>query len=330
MNGMNGFGGALVLATGMMLASAAMAQDVHVQVGPTLTADGVNHFVHIQNALDHAPEPGPGGRLFLHIAPGTYAERLYVAQFRQRTTFLGEGKAPGDVVITAKQSGPNTGGTFFSETVEVLADDFQADNVTFENTAGATGQALAISVTADRAIFKNCRFLGYQDTLFANYGRQYYVNSYIAGAVDFIFGNAAAVFDKSEIHVTHPGYLTAQSRISDKQATGYVILNSKVTEDDLGGKTFSLGRPWRDYSRVVFINTELSASVEPGGWNDWKKDPVHVFYGEYGSTGPGANASARVPWSHQLDKKAVAAFMPGKFLAGDDHWNPEAEAAKLP
>ncbi len=329
MNGTSGLGGAVVLALAVW-GSAAIAQDVHVQVGPTLTADGETHFVRIQNALDHAPEPGPGGRLFLHIAPGTYPERLYIAQYRKRTTFLGEGQSPADVVITSKQSGPNTGGTFFSETVEVLADDFQADNVTFENTAGATGQALAISVTADRAIFKNCRFLGYQDTLFANYGRHYYVNSYIAGAVDFIFGNAAAVFDKSEIHVTHPGYLTAQSRLSEKQPTGYVILNSKVTEDDLGGKTYALGRPWRDYSRVVFINTELSKSVEPGGWNDWKRNPVRAFYAEYNSTGPGANPSARVPWSRQLDKKDVAAYLPAKFLAGDDHWDPEAEAAKLP
>jgi pectinesterase len=320
----------LLLSPLVAFGAAAAGQDVHVQVGPGLTADGVSHFAHIQNALDHAPEPGPGGRLFIHIAPGTYAERLYVSQFRKRTTFLGEGKTPAEVVITSKQSGPNIGGTFFSETVEVIADDFQADNVTFENTAGATGQALAISVTADRALFKNCRFLGYQDTLFANYGRQYYVDSYIEGAVDFIFGDAAAVFDKSEIHITHPGYLTAQSRISDQQDTGYVILNSKVTQDDLGGRTFALGRPWRDHARVVFINTELPASVEPGGWNDWGKDPSHVFFAESGSTGPGANPAGRAPWTHQLDKAAVSIFLPAKFLAGSDHWNPEAEAAKLP
>jgi pectinesterase len=321
---------ALIPALLILLGGQAHAQDVHVQVGPNLTADGVTHFVHIQNALDHAPEPGKGGRLFIHIAPGTYAERLYVSQFRKRTTFLGEGTTPAEVVITSKQSGPNIGGTFFSETIEVIADDFQADNVTFENTAGATGQALAISVTADRAVFKNCRFLGYQDTVFANYGRQYYVNTYIEGAVDFIFGNAAAVFDKSEIHITRAGYLTAQSRTSDTQDTGYVILNSRVTQGDLGGKTFVLGRPWRDHARVVFINTELPASVDPVGWNDWGKDPAHVFFAESGSTGPGANPSGRLAWSRQLDAKAVKAFLPAKFLAGDDHWNPEAEAARLP
>jgi pectinesterase len=320
----------LLLAANLCAAGAAQAQDVHVEVGHDLKADGVTRFVHIQNALDHAPEPGPDGRLFIHIRPGTYDERIYVAQWRPRTTLLGEGKEAADVVITGNKTAASTGSTFFSETAEILADGFQADRVTFENTAGRAGQALAISVTADRAVFKHCRFLGYQDTVFANYGRQYYVDSVISGAVDFIFGNAAAVFDRSEIHVTAPGYLTAQSRTSEGQKTGFVILHSKVTEGDLGGKTFALGRPWRDHARVVFIGTELSASVLPGGWNDWGKDPAHVEFAEAGSTGPGAAPNARVKWSRQLDADAVRAFMPAVFLAGDDGWNPEAEAARLP
>lgn len=315
---------------GLCVAGAARAQDVNVEVGHDLKADGVTRFVHIQNALDHAPEPGPNGRLFIHIRPGSYDERIYVSQLRPRTTLLGEGKTPADVVITGNKTAATTGGTFFSETTEVLADDFQADNVTFENSAGRAGQALAISVTADRAIFKHCRFLGFQDTVFANYGRQYYVDSYISGAVDFIFGNAAAVFDRSEIHITAPGYLTAQSRTSDAQRTGFVFLHARVTEGDLNGKTFSLGRPWRDHARVVFIGTELPASVQPGGWNDWGKDPVHVDFSEGGSTGPGANPAQRVTWSHQLGPDAARAFLPAVFLAGGDHWNPEAEAARLP
>jgi pectinesterase len=321
---------AVLCGMGLGTAGAARAQDVNVEVGHDLTADGVTRFVHIQNALDHAPEPGPNGRLFIHIRPGTYDERIYVSQWRPRTTLLGEGKTPADVVITGNKTAATTGSTFFSETAEILADDFQAANITFENSAGKAGQALAISVTADRAIFKHCRFLGFQDTVFANYGRQYYVDSYISGAVDFIFGNAAAVFDRSEIHITAAGYLTAQSRTSDAQKTGFVILHSRVTEGDLGGRKFALGRPWRDHARVVFIGTELSASVLPGGWNDWNKDPAHVDFAEAGSTGPGANPGERVKWSHQLQAEAAKAFLPAAFLAGNDHWNPEAEAAKLP
>lgn len=103
-----------------------------------------------------------------------------------------------------------------------------------------------------------------------------------------------------------------------------------MTEGDLGGKKFALGRPWRDHARVVVIGTELSPSVDPGGWNDWGRDPVHVDFAEAGNSGPGANPNKRVKWSRQLDQNDAAAYMPGVFLAGDDHWNPEAEADKLP
>ena len=132
-------------------------------------------------------------------------------------------------MITNSLNAKQAGGTFFTETVEINGAGFEADNITFENTAGNTGQAVAAAVRADRAIFKHCRFLGHQDTLFADYGRQYYVDSYIEGGVDFIFGNATAVFDHSEIHANGPGYLTAQSRTSPEQTTGYVIVDSKVT-----------------------------------------------------------------------------------------------------
>jgi pectinesterase len=313
-------------------ASFAAAQDVHVRVSPSSKGNtkSVDDFPTIQMALDHAPEPGPKGRLYLHIAPGTYRERVYVSQLRPRTTFLGGGSDASQVVITAGQNAKSAGGTFFSQTVEVLADDFQADNVTFENTAGPTGQAVAITVSADRAVFKRCRFVGDQDTLFANYGRQYYVDSYISGGVDFIFGNATAVFDRSEIHIIRPGYLTAQSRTAPTQTTGYVIRNSRVTAADLADGTFALGRPWRQYSRVVFLNTELPASLSPHGWNDWGRDPRDTFYAEYGSTGPGARPQARVPWSHQLTAKEAGQFAPELFLKGHDKWNPVAEAARLP
>ena len=132
-------------------------------------------------------------------------------------------------MINASQNAKSAGGTFFTETAQVNADDFEADNVTFQNSAGPTGQAVAIVVRSDRAVFKHCRFLGDQDTLFADYGRQYYVDSYIEGGVDFIFGNAAAVFERDEIHEIRPGYLTAQSRTASEQTTGYVIDHSKVT-----------------------------------------------------------------------------------------------------
>ncbi len=337
------------LAGVLAMGGAAGAQDVHVRVSPDVKTgvEGTTAFPTIQMAMDHHPFAGKGpdgkpGRVYIEIAPGVYHERVIVTQNHTNITLVGMGKSPADVVITNSLNAKQAGGTFFTETVEINGDGFEADNLTFENTAGNTGQAVAAAVRADRAVFKNCRFLGHQDTLFADYGRQYYVDSYIEGGVDFIFGNATAVFDHSEIHANGSGYLTAQSRTSPEQATGYVIIDSKVTsgieqaETAPGAQarrdTISLGRPWRPYSRVVYINTELAADVIAGGWNAWGRttETPQAYYAEYHSTGPGASPTARVAWSHQLTAQQAAQYRPRVFLGGKDHWNPIAAAAKLP
>ena len=344
----------LVLPFLLAATSFSLAQDVHVRVSHDVKTgiEATSEFPTIQMAMDHHPWLGKGGRVYIEIEPGTYSERVIVTQNHPDITLIGKGKSPGDVVITNSLNAKQAGGTFFTETVEVNGPGFEADNLTFENSAGNTGQAVAIAVRSDRAIFKRCRFLGHQDTLFADYGRQYYVDSYIEGGVDFIFGNAAAVFDHTELHANGPGYLTAQSRTSPDQPTGYVIINSKVTSSldhaaapistnlsVAGAKsvasakgTTALGRPWRPYSRVIFINTELPADLNPAGWNNWNNSANEktAFYAESNSTGPGANPAARVPWSHQLTPAEAKPFLPAQFLSGPDHWNPEAEAAKLP
>ena len=337
------------------LSTLTLAQDVHVRVDPSAPhANPGNEdrtiFPTIQNALDHHPWPGPGGRVVIEIVPGTYNERVIITQNHPNITLIGTGKSPQDVVITNSLNAKTAGGTFFTETVEINGPGFEADNITFENTAGNTGQAVAVANRSDRSIFKHCRFLGHQDTLFADYGRQYYVDSYIEGGVDFIFGNATAVFDHSELHANGPGYLTAQSRTSPNQTTGYVIVNSRVTSsidhgaapmDDStpGAKsaasaraTTGLGRPWRPYSRVIYINTEFPTDLNPAGWNNWN-NPANektAYYAESNNTGPGASLSTRAPWSHQLTPAEAKQFYPVIFLAGSDHWTPETEAATLP
>jgi len=327
-------GASCAVAITAFLWTAANAQDIHVRVSPdsTGTIASRDDFPTIQMALDHAPNPGPTGRLILEIAPGVYHERVMVTRNRPRTTFLGTGSKPSDVVITASQNAKSAGGTFFSSTTVVEGDDFEADNLTFENAAGNTGQAVALAVRSDRAVFKHCRFLGDQDTLFADFGRQYYLASYIVGGVDFIFGNAAAVFDDTEVHIIRPGYLTAQSRTSPDQNTGYIFRRAHITADGLDGKDFYLGRPWRPYSRVVFLSSDMPATLSPQGWSPWKKgDSIdNAFYAEYDSTGPGARTTSRLAGSHQLTAAEAAQFAPEHFLAGPDHWNPIAEAAKLP
>jgi pectinesterase len=326
-----------------LIVATAAAQDVNVKVDPNGGGSiaSTDNFTTIQQALDHAPQ-APHGRIFIHIAPGVYHERINVTRLRPRVTLLGEGKRPEDVVITAAQFAKQAGGTYFTETAQVNADDFEADNIAFENTAGPVGQAVAIVVRSDRAIFKRCRFLGDQDTLFADFGRQYYLDSYIEGGVDFIFGNATAVFDHSEIHIIRPGFLTAQSRTAADQSTGYIITNSRVTSSiatpppadptKVVRTSFFLGRPWRPYSRVVVMNTELPGDLDRAGWSAWTKNDTtpQAFYAEFHNTGPGALPAQRVAWSHQLTAKEAAAFAPAVFLRGSDHWNPIAEAAKLP
>ena len=330
-------------------AALAHVQDVRVRVSPDVKTgvEATTEFPTIQMAMDHHPWPGKRadgtpGRVYIEIAPGVYHERVIVTQNHPNITLVGMGQSPSDVVITNSLNAKQAGGTFFTETVEINGPGFEADNITFENTAGNTGQAVAAAVRSDKAVFKHCRFLGHQDTLFADYGRQYYVDSYIEGGVDFIFGNATAVFDHSEIHSNGPGYLTAQSRTSPKQSTGYVIIDSKVTSgiaqanaesgDHPKRDTISLGRPWRPYSRVVYINTELPVDVIPAGWNAWghPSETPQAYYAEFRSTGPGANPAARVSWSHQLTAQQATQYRPRAFLAGRDHWNPIAAAAKLP
>ena len=320
----------------------AAAQDIRVKVdphGPGSTASTTDYTT-IQQALDHAPQAAAPYRTIIEIVPGTYHERINVTRNRPRITLLGLGKSPEDVVITNSMNAKQAGGTFFTETAQINGDQFEADNVTFENSAGPTGQAVAAAVRSDRAIFKHCRFLGDQDTLFADFGRQYYVDSFIAGGVDFIFGNASAVFDHDTISEIRNGQITAHSRTSPEQTTGYVIDHSRITHDPVPpapGKTagtgFGLGRPWRAYARVIVMNTELPADLNPAGWSAWNPRDAAAptaYYAEFHNTGPGANTSQRVPWSHQLTAKEAAAFEPQTFLRGNDHWNPVADAARLP
>ncbi|SEG06411.1 pectinesterase [Bryocella elongata] len=330
------------------VASTAFAQDVHVKVDPHGhgSTASTTDYTTIQQALDHAPD-APHGRIYIEIVPGIYRERIHVTQNRPRVTLLGKGEKPEDVVIVAGQNAKMAGGTFFTETAEINGDNFEADNITFQNDAGPTGQAVAASVRSDRAVFKHCRFLGDQDTLFSDWGRQYYVDSYVEGGVDFIFGNATAVFDHSTIVEIRSGQITAQSRTMEEQSSGYVIDHSTIEHRPLPpppGKQaqegFGLGRPWRDYSRVVVMNSELPADLTAAGWSLWNRGDTSTkaFYAEFNNSGPGWKPRERASWAHILSAKEAAAFEPRSFLAKPSadgrsmpvKWDPIAEAARLP
>ncbi|HEY1760199.1 MAG TPA: pectinesterase family protein [Bryobacteraceae bacterium] len=291
----------------------------------TVAADGTGQFKSVQEAVDHAPTHSHQ-RFVIHIKPGIYKERVTVPPEKTFLTLRGDDAKT--TVITfdvhpAPTGGPNGRAliTFDTPTVFIQANDFTAENITFENSAGRQGQALALTIMSDRGVFRYCRFLGFQDTLLAQAGRQYFDHCYIQGATDFIFGGSTAVFDNCEIHVTANGYITAPNTPQD-QRFGYVFLHSKITGEP--NVLTYLSRPWRGYAATVFLNTEMSSAVRPVGWNNWN-DPAKektARYGEYASTGPGGDISARAGWARRLTDPEAKTYSIENVLGGVDGWNP--------
>jgi pectinesterase len=289
-----------------------------------VSRDGKGDFSTIQQAIDHAPAEQEG-RLVIAIQPGTYRERIVVPQDRPRVTLLGLGKDPASVTITYNMSAVLAGGTFLSSTVDAEGSEFEASNLTIENSFGAGSQAVALMVHSDRAVLRHCRLIGWQDTLYAASGRQYFVNCYIEGAVDFIFGNARAVFDHCEIETAGPGYIAAQSRTSPDGDTGFVFDHCDLTGQKSDKKIF-LGRPWRAYSRVVFLHTTMGAQIDPAGWSEWHPGETNFletsYYAEYDSSGPGGSTAHRDSHGKILTATEATQFDPKTFLAFPDGWDP--------
>jgi pectinesterase len=289
-----------------------------------VAADGSGDFRTVQSAIDAAPS-NSRARVVIRIRPGTYAQRVVVPPDKPFLTLAGDD--PRTTIITgnlhAGLPGPNGRplGTFQTPTVFIQANDFTAENLTFQNTAGPHGQAVALTILGDRGVFRNCRFLGYQDTLLAQAGRQYFDRCYIEGAVDFIFGGSAAWFDHCTIHVIGNGYITAPNTPED-QKYGYVFSHCRI-DGQPGVKTY-LSRPWRPWGATVYLHTWMSAVVRPGGWNDWAHADRRTTarYGEYRSSGPGGNPAARASWVRPMSAREAKMFTIESVLAGLDGWNP--------
>jgi len=284
-----------------------------------VAADGSGDVRTVQQAVDQVPDNN-ASRFVIRIKPGTYIEQVRIPASKPLIAF--EGIDAAKTVLTYNLSAKAAGSTSASYSFYVGGSDFRAENITFQNSFGQGSQAVAALVDADRAVFKNCRFLGWQDTLYAKSGRQYYMNCYIEGHVDFIFGQAAAVFDSCEIHSKADGYIAAPMRFADDEPSGLIFYRSKLTSSDTKQGVY-LGRPWRDYGRVVYIDTEIDAQIRPEGWHHWEPQREKTaFLAEYRSTGPGANNAARVPWARHLTDADARAFEPQNFLKGSDGWNP--------
>ena len=320
----------------VMVAACAVSQ---AQEPKTITvASSGADFSTIQAAVNAAPDTGA----VIRIQPGTYREVVHVD--KPKIQFRGEGGDWEKVVLVYGNSAASTCGTRCSATLFVTGSDFFASNMTIANdyskTSDVPSQAVALSVRADRAVLRHVRLLGAQDTLYASSigcmngesdcktGRQYYSDCYIEGHVDFIFGDAKAVFENCEIRsIAHGpgGYLTAQSNTRPGQDAGYVFNHCKITADKGAGDVY-LGRPWRDYSTVIFLNTDIEAPILAAGWSDWKGAPQPrlptATYAEFNSTGPGANPKAREPYSKQLTPEEAKKYETKAYLAGTDGWDP--------
>lgn len=289
-----------------------------------VASDGSGQFKTIQDAINAVPDMRKN-RTVIFIKNGVYHEKLILPESKSSVTFIGESVERtiieyDDHAKTKNKFGEEIG-TSGSSGFFIYGPDFVAENITFQNTAGPVGQAVAVRVTGDRAQFINCRFLGYQDTLYTHGidSRQYYNHCYIEGTVDFIFGSSTAVFDSCTIVGKRNGYFTAASTIEGKKF-GYVFRNCTLTGDAPPG-SFLLGRPWRPYAKTVFLFCKIDKLVAPAGWNNWNNvnNEKTTYYGEYKNTGEGASTVGRVPWSHQLSDEEAAQYSL-KNIFGD--WDP--------
>lgn len=286
--------------------------------------DGSGDFFTVQEAINAVPDYRKNARTTILIKEGSYKEKVIIPASKNAVSLIGQGEVK--ITYDDYASKPNifgeNKGTSGSSSCYIYAPDFYAENITFENTSGPVGQAVACFVSADRAYFKKCRFLGFQDTLYT-YGkgcRQYYDECYIEGTVDFIFGWSTAVFNRCHIHSIGNGYITAPS--TDKgQKYGYVFYNCEITANSDVDKVY-LSRPWRPYAQAVFIQCNIGKHILPEGWDNWrnKNNEKTVFYAEYKSKGEGANPGKRVAYSKQL--KNTDGYSIEEVLSGNDGWNP--------
>ena len=292
--------------------------------------DGSGDFFTVQEAVNAAPDYCKQDETRIRIRKGIYEEKVTIPANKEKLHLTGEDAMT--TVITwadyATKIGP-TGyplGTSATSTVFLHANDFLAENLTFENTSGSSkevAQACAITVNGDRVAFINCRFVANQDTVYT-FGpgqRQYFRSCHIEGTTDFIFGFSTAWFEDCDILSKKNSYVTAAST-PEGQKYGYVFRNCRLYHDDATSRVY-LGRPWRPFAKTVFIHCGLGDHILKEGWHNWnKKDAEKTsFYAEYGNSGPGAaSAEDRVPWSHVLSEGDLKEYTPENVLGPVSDW----------
>ncbi|XP_017696868.2 pectinesterase-like [Phoenix dactylifera] len=295
--------------------------------------DGTGDFTSVGKAVDEASKGGGNKRIVIYVKKGVYEENVNVEM--RNLMLVGDGI--GKSVITGSKSAGGGSTTYNSATFAVTGERFMARGITFRNTAGpAKHQAVALRSNSDLSVFYQCSFEGYQDTLYVHSLRQFYRECEVYGTVDFIFGNAAVVFQSCNIYVRRPmsqqkNTITAQGRTDPNQNTGISIQYCRVrAAKDLrpaqnSFETF-LGRPWKENSRTVYMETYMDDLISPAGWLEWSGGFAleTLFYGEFRNTGPGSNTSKRVKWGgyHVITDPSAASEFTARNLIAGEMWLP--------
>ncbi|XP_028781933.1 probable pectinesterase/pectinesterase inhibitor 41 [Neltuma alba] len=308
---------------------------LHVKDIAIVSKDGTGDFTTINDALSAAPDDSSSseGYFLIYVSAGVYEE--YISIDKKKTYLMMMGDGINRTIITGNHSYAYKWHPYRSATFAVHGKGFMGVNITFRNTAGPENhQAVAVRNSANLSLFYSCSFEGYQDTLYAHSMKQFYRECDIYGTVDFICGNAAAVFQNCNIYARKPmrkqfNAITAQSRESDDQNTGFSIHNCTIraAEDLAGTAATYLGRPWKPLSRTVYMESFMDNLIDGAGWHFWDNDSESrldsLYYAEYNNSGPGSNTSHRVTWNgyHVINSSIAADFTVSRFLLGD-YWLP--------
>ncbi|XP_022968148.1 probable pectinesterase/pectinesterase inhibitor 34 [Cucurbita maxima] len=314
-----------------------------LQADIVVSKDGNGTVKTIAEAIKKAPEFSTR-KTIIYVMAGRYEEKnLKVGRKKTNLMFVGDGK--GKTVISGGKSIFDNVTTFHTASFAVSGAGIILRDVTFVNWAGpARHQAVALRVSADHAVVYRCNVIGYQDTLYVHSNRQFFRECDIYGTVDFIFGNAAVVFQNCSIYARkamelQKNTITAQNRKDPNQNTGISIHASRIlaTPDLASPSTTTnptyLGRPWKLYSRVVYMQSYIGGHVHPRGWLEWNATFAldTLYYGEYMNYGPGGAVGQRVTWpGYRVITSRVEAsqFTVAQFIYGSS-WLPSTGVAFL-
>jgi pectinesterase len=281
----------------------------------TVAKDGSGQFSTVQAAVNSITS-GSSAHIRIDIKAGTYTEKLTIAS---RTNLCLVGAGATSTILSYNDSNGSVGSTSGSASVLISANDFSAANLTIQNSFGSGSQAVALRTTGQRQQFLNCRFVGYQDTLYTHQGMQYFRNCYVQGNTDYVFGGATAVLQNCEVRNVEGGSAVAAPNTDAGTAYGIVFLGGKFTAaSGVKANSVGLGRPWGASGFGAYLNIDLGAHIIAAGFVEMSgNQPQNARFHEYQSTGSGANAGSRS--SYQLSASQAVSYTLGTILAG---WTP--------